>query len=353
MLIQNMDNSVFEHILVCSFDYSREDYFYLHEDFIQIEMCNSLSIKKDFSAIKQIRKLIKSRQPDLIYCHSSKAGAVGRLANIGLNVPVFYNPHGWAFNMKVSWVKRSFYLFVERVLAFITDKYIVISNYEKLSAIEKSVCSGDKVKVIFNGIDLDMFTALSGVTREQLHISSDAYIIGMVGRISRQKAPDIFVQAAAEIKKYIPNAHFIIVGDGDQRHNIELLISKLGLTSDFTITGWVDNPLDFVSLFDQAILVSRWEGFGLVLAEYMKLAKPIIATKVDAIPDLITDHDNGLLIDVDNKSQLLKAVLSINQDELLRNKLVVSSLKRVDAFFDIKRVALEHKYEFLQYLKHV
>lgn len=178
-------------------------------------------------------------------------------------------------------------------------------------------------------------------------IEHDAYVVGMVGRISSQKSPDIFVRAAVEIHKRIPKSYFIIVGDGDQRSEIEQLVCEMGLQKSITITGWVDNPLSYIMLFDQALLLSRWEGFGLVLAEYMKLGKPVVATEINAIPDLITDHDNGLLVDVDNVQQIVAAVLNIYNNKELRKKIINNGLKRVDAFFDIKRVASEHEQMFL------
>lgn len=354
MLLAHMNRSLFEHILVCSFDYNKEDYEHIVDAFVQVDMCNTLSLGKDRYATRKVRGLIKEYRPDAIYCHSSKAGGIGRIANIGLGIPIVYNPHGWAFNMNSSWTKKELYLWIERILALFTTKLVAISNYEKLSAIENRITSAQKIKVIFNGIDVENINSQlfeNGITRELLGIRNDAYIIGMVGRISAQKSPDVFVRAAAKIRDSIPESYFIIVGDGDQRSEIERLINETGLKQSVTITGWVDNPLPYTMLFDQALLLSRWEGFGLVLAEYMKLGKPVVATEINAIPDLITDHDNGLLVEVDNVQQIVDAVLNIYHDKGLRNKLVSNGMKRVDAFFDVKRVASEHEQMFMHLCK--
>lgn len=142
----------------------------------------------------------------------------------------------------------------------------------------------------------------------------------MVGRISEQKAPDIFVRVAAVLKDVIPNAYFMIVGDGEQRREINQLIEELGLVGRVVITGWVNNPIAYANLFDQAVLLSRWEGFGLALTEYMKLGKAIVATEVDAIPDLITDQENGLLVEMDNVEQAANAIKEIFYNEELKQK---------------------------------
>lgn len=355
MLLAYMDRNRYEQILVCSSDYDKSDYQDLVDKFIQVEMCNSLSLRQDAKAIFKLRKLIKDYCPDVIYCHSSKAGGIGRIANMGTGIPLVYNPHGWAFNMKVGHLKSFIYLWIERLLSPLTTRYVMISSYEKMSAIQHRVVRADKMKVIFNGIDMDAVDKeemSETVTRASLNIPEDAYLIGMVGRISQQKAPDVFIRMAASLKDIIPNAYFMIVGDGDQRHEIERLIQDCKLNGKVIITGWVNNPLAYSCLFDQAMLLSRWEGFGLVLVEYMKLGKPIIATEVDAISDLITDHENGLLVEVDNVEQAVKAVQEIMNNAGLKNKLISNGIMRANAFFNVQRVANEHDALFQKYAIH-
>ncbi len=346
MLFANMDRTQYTNTLVCSLDYNPSDYEGLVEECIQVDMRNALSVTRDTVAVREVRRLIKRIRPDLIYCHSSKAGGVGRLANIGSGIPIIYNPHGWAFNMEGKTVKSLIYLWLERCLSPFTTKFVTISNYEKLIAVQKHVAKLGKIKTIFNGIDMEDVErqfAESTVTRESLGIPADACVIGMVGRISAQKAPDTFVRMAAKVKANIPNAWFIIVGDGDECEATERMIAENGLSDCFTITGWVNNPIAYSALFDIAVLLSRWEGFGLVLAEYMKLGKPIVATEVNAIPDLIIDHENGLLVDVDDYEQAAQAVMEICNDEALRNDMIEKGRMRADALFDIRRTAREHE----------
>ena len=190
---------------------------------------------------------------------------------------------------------------------------------------------------------VDKEVELSIVSRVSLNIPENAYLIGMVGRISRQKAPDVFIRVAAALKNILPDAYFMIVGDGEQRADIERLIRNEGLEGRIMITGWVDNPIAYACLFNQALLLSRWEGFGLVLAEYMKLEKPIVATNVDAIPDLITDYENGLLVEADNVDQAVEAVYKLYNDNILREKVIKNGSMRVNAFFNVSRVANEHE----------
>ena len=317
-------------------------------------MHREINIIKDLKSCIAISDVIKKYDPDLIYLNSSKAGALGRIANLRYKKPIIYNPHGWAFNMKTSYLKKKVYIFIERLLSKYTDYIIAISNKEKESAIVNNIANDDKVKVIFNGIDIteyDNNLEFQKNCRLNLNISEDAIVIGMVGRISDQKAPDIFIKSAYEIKKIIPNAYFIIVGDGDKLEEIKKLINSLGLEKDVLITGWIDNTFNYINSFDISMLLSRWEGFGLVLAEYMVCKKPIIATNIDAIPDLIENNVNGLLIEVDSVEECVMATINIINNEVLKNNLILNSDNIVRKKFDVKRVVKEHDYLFSNLLR--
>lgn len=180
------------------------------------------------------------------------------------------------------------------------------------------------------------------VKRKDLNIPEDAFVVGMVGRISPQKAPDVFIKMAKQVKEEVSNAHFIIVGNGNQEGEIRRYAEDNGLSDSLHITGWVDNPMSYVELFDVACLLSRWEGFGLALPEYMMAGKPIVASKVDAIPNIIQDGVNGLLVDVDDDIGASKAVLRIYQESGLRDSLVTQSMEDVHNRFNARRVSEEH-----------
>ena len=100
--------------------------------------------------------------------------------------------------------------------------------------------------------------------------------------------------------------------------------------------------MSYVELFDVACLLSRWEGFGLALPEYMMAGKPIVASRVDAIPNIIRDGENGLLVEVNDSAGASEAVLRIYQENELRKRLVAQGLEDVHSRFDARRVSEEH-----------
>lgn len=346
MLLKHLDKQKITSSVVCAQQFIPEDFMPLVSDFQQIEMVREISPKKDLQAVFRLRKCIKQVNPDIVYCHSSKAGALGRLAVLGMRKTVVYNAHGWAFNMKCSRIKVLIYKYVEKFLAYFTDSIICISDFEKESALRNGVGNQQKLQVIYNGVDVDAIEtniSTTKLSRAQLNVPENAYVVGMIGRISDQKAPDTFVKMAEIVKRSIPEAFFVIVGDGPDRAEIESMILAKGLQQSFFISGWVSNPNDYMTLFDVGVLLSRWEGFGYAIVEYMVAKKPVVATRVDAIPNIVTNEENGLLVEVDDYETTSKQIVRLYSDSALRNKLTAHAYDMVKRKFSISRVATEHE----------
>ena len=245
--------------------------------------------------------------------------------------------------MQCPKIKKLIYIYIEKILALLTDRIIAISPFEKKSALKYKICKENKIVVINNGIDTKKYISNEYRLKKcELGIDDDTYVVGMVGRLSKQKAPDIFVKASELIEKEIEKVFFIIVGDGEEKLEIEKMINDRKLTEKFLVTGWIDNPYDYINLFDQALLLSRWEGFGLVLAEYMLMKKPIVATAVDAIPDLIEDKENGYLVEIDNYEMVANNVIALYKNEEERLRISENGFNKVNELYKIERVVSEH-----------
>lgn len=340
-LFKYSDKEQVENILVCSQNYDYEKFKRLADRVIVLKMAHQINPSSDIKVEKALRRIIKQLKPDIVYAHSSKAGALARIADLGLKNKVIYNPHGWAFNMQQSAKKKEMYKWVEKISAHFCDKIVCISDAEKESALREKICKPSKLQVICNGIDLEEIEKTTPMSRAQLGIPEDAFVVGMVGRLSKQKAPDTFVKSAKLIKEKIPNAFFLMVGDGELRDQVESLINQYDLGSSFLITGWVDNPTAYMKIMDVGMLLSRWEGFGLVLPEYMACGVPIIATNVDAIPNIVKDGVNGMLINKDSFVGAQKVCTRLNSDTELKDRIIASAKSMVKNKFGAKRVAKE------------
>ena len=326
-----------ENIMILSQLYNKSEFKNLADSVEIVSMSHNIGISALKEAI-QIRKKIKKYKPDIVYAHSSIAGAITRMACVGVKTKVIYNPHGWSFNMESD--KKNIFIVLEKVMSRFCDKIICISDAEKESALKYKICKKSKLCVIYNGIDVDEYKP----EKANLPVSDDMFVVGMVGRICKQKAPDVFLKMAGEVKKKIPNSCFVIVGDviegeEQERKDIEELAKKMDV--NLIITGWIDNPLEYMNRFDVGCLLSRWEGFGLVIPEYMLTRTPIVATRVDAIPYLITDGVDGLLVDKDDWKAASDMILKIYYNNELKTKLLENERNKVYKEFDIKRVIEE------------
>ena len=342
--LKYMDHNKFENIAVFSQDFKPDDYKGLIISYEEIAMKREISLG-DFYAVKKLRDIIKKYNPDIVYAHSSKAGAISRIANVGMKSECIYNPHGWAFNMRCTEMKRKSYVTIEKMAAPFCKKIICISSHEKESALTKKICKEDKLELILNGIDIEWYDNYTSSTcnRKTLGISDDAIIVGAVGRLCAQKAPDVFIRAAKRIKESIPNAFFILVGKGEYETEIINYARENNLENSLLITGWVENPMSYIKLFDVAMLLSRWEGFGLVLPEYMIAQKPIVASNVGGITEIISDHENGILVNPGDVEGVYQAVMEILADFRLKTEMTKRAYRDVHVRFDIKRVAKEHE----------
>ena len=351
-LFKYTDHNQVENILICSQNYDYERIKQLADRVIVIKMAHQIDSKADFKAVKAIRHYIKRITPDIVYAHSSKAGALARIADLGIKNKVIYNPHGWAFNMQQSAKKKEMYKWVERISAHFCDKIVCISDAEKESALREKICKPSKLQVIYNGIDLEEIKNTKAKTRNELNIPEDAFVVGQVGRLSEQKAPDVFVKAAKLIKEKIPNAYFILVGDGELRNQIEVMIHKAGLDGSFLITGWVDNPAAYMKIMNVGTLLSRWEGFGLVLPEYMACGVPIVATDVDAIPTILTSKKTGLLVQMDNALNVFQSIFSLYKNQKLKSMLIRDGYEEVIIKYNGHRMVLANEKLYVEGLEY-
>lgn len=251
--------------------------------------------------------------------------------------------------MNIMGIKRIIYLLMEKCLSHFTDEIVCISKAEKESAEREHIADESKLVLIPNGIDISAVSNAVPKQRNVLGINDNAFVVGMIGRLSPQKAPDVFIRAAKLIHDVIPDSAFIIVGDGEEREAIEKFAKENEL--NLYVTGWTDEPYSYLKIFDVAVLLSRWEGFGLAIVEYMAAEKNVVATKTDAIPTLIDDEVDGLLVNVDNPVEVRDKVLWLYYHPKEALNMREKALEKVINKYDIDRVVKQHIKMFNQLLK--
>lgn len=350
MLLKNSNNNNYENILIVSKDYENQiDRFKTYVSNINIvPMTREIEIKKDVKAILKVRKLLKQIKPDIVYLHSSKAGAIGRIAlAFNFRIPVLYNAHGWYFNATISKKKKKFFALIEKMLALKTKMIINISKSEYDSAIKNKIAPEKKMCIIENGIDFDKFkdnNKYRKETREKYNIKDEEIVIGVVGRLSEQKDPMTMIKAFKLVNDVKSNTKLMYVGSGNLEEDVKGYAKQAGILDKIIITGWVSNVEEYIPAFDIAVLPSKWEGFGLVLIEYMACDKPIVASDIGGIPDIIKDKENGLLCKCNDYKDLSEKLLYLINNNEIAYRMIENNIDYRKKY-DIKLVV--KKYEEL------
>lgn len=335
LLLKNMNENKYQNILICpSSGNLQKKISELNIKIYILEMIRNISFFKDFKDILKIRKILKQEKPDVLFLHSSKAGALGRIAQLRLkNTKVLYNPHGWAFNMECSTKKKWFYGIVEKFLSNFTDVIINISNDEYESALKKNI-SFEKMLTIENGIDIEKY---KNNTKTKF---LNKYVIGFVGRLSEQKNPLFLIEIAKVLlQKKEENFLFYIVGDGELRSKLEEEIEKNNLMKYFYIRGWSERVEEDIKNFDVALMISKWEGFGLVVCEYMAAKKPVIAVSVGGVKNIIKNNENGILLENYKEIDFVENILKLKENTEFKTRLIEEAFITVKSNFSVERVA--------------
>ena len=255
----------------------------------------SLHPLADRRALQQLTNHIKKHNYTIVHTHSSKAGIVGRLAARRAGVPIIVHTiHGFPWHDYMSPLKRWFYIQIERYVATFTDALITVSELNKKEALAVHLAPPEKLTTIYSGIDLNRFQiSVDRVSKcKELGLDADLPIVGTVGRLSKQKAPLDFVRAAKNTLQSRERVQFVLVGDGPLENEVR---EAIGDENRIKLLGFRDDVPELLAVLDVFALSSLWEGLGRALTEAMILGRPVAATAVNGVPELIIHGETGLL----------------------------------------------------------
>lgn len=276
----------------------------------------SISLRADYRAYREIKKLIREFKPDIVHTHASKAGAVGRLAAIHCKVPVIVHTfHGHVFHSYFGKLKTGFYIFIERWLAKRSSAIVAISNKQKQELSEVfRIAAPAKMHVVPLGFDLMRFTQNKAENRrsfrEKYQLKDDEIAIGIIGRLAPVKNHRLFVEAIAQLKKEgIARFKAFVIGDGETREEIVACCRELGVSfseagatpdAELIFTSWIKQVEWALHGLDIVALTSLNEGTPVSIIEAQAAGKYVVATNVGGIEDVL-HPDGGLLSEVQDR----------------------------------------------------
>lgn len=271
-----------------------------------------------------IEKIVKRYQIDIIHANSSAAGIVAVKVKKKLHIPTIYTAHGvFGHNAKEMTLNEC-------------DRIICVSEFVRAYAIEKGF-TPEKLVTIYSGIDLNRFKPNSEkvrLIRENIGIPQDAFTVAIVSRIKNlhnKGHADILqvLQNYADAK----NWHLMVIGKGKGKWSLQYQIWKHNLRSRVHVLGHIVNVEEVLDGVDVVVLPSKFETFGLVIAEAMAMEKPVIAYAVGGTPEVIDNEHSGYLVEKDAINCLYEKLASLEKDKVLCSSMGEQGRKRVEKLF--------------------
>ena len=263
---------------------------------------------------------IRQGKYDIVHTHNAIAGAAGRLAAVLARVPVIlHHVHGWGLQNDMSKMTRLLYISSERFCATFSNRLIAVSKPNIEKGLANKICKEDKFTLIYNGINLENFQQQvdKRAVCLELGLDPECKLIGMIGRLDKQKNPLDFIRAAAIVAENYSKVQFVIAGDGPLRHECESLIKELKLAGKFFLLGYRNDINRIYPILALTVLSSLWEGLPVVFQESMAAGKPIVANNVDGARDVITDGKTGYLVKPRQPQEMADRILTLlNNEEL-------------------------------------
>lgn len=321
LLTAHLRPPVFDSTLVCGRVGSHEgDMAYLTEAYgvapIYVpELGRELSPLRDLITLFKLWRLMRRLRPDIVHTHTAKAGFVGRVAAWLAHVPVrVHTFHGHVFHGYFGPRKTAFFLTLERLTARLTDRLITISPAlrDELVSVYR-IAPAEKIAVVPLGLDLSPYLNTPrhlGEFRRQHNLPADTPLVGIVGRLVPIKNHALFLEAAQRVRQSRPDAHFVIVGDGELRESLLAQTKALGLADAVTFTGFLRDLRPVYSDLELLVISSDNEGTPVSIIEALAAGVPVVSTAVGGVPDLLDGGRLGTLVPPGNADALAQAMVT-------------------------------------------
>ncbi len=272
------------------------------------DLQRSIHPVKDFKALLQTIKALREHRPDMLSCHSSKAGLIGRLAGILAGVPVIFTAHGWAFTEGVPKRERALYTILEKMAAWFCRHIITVSEYDRRLALDSGVGSAKKMTAIHNGMPerpCPRREAGGGPVR-----------LMMVARVGPQKDHARLIRAlwgCADL-----NWTLDFIGGGDDME-LRTLAKQLELDDRITFLGERDDVAELMEKnADIYLLISNWEGLPRSILEAMRAGLPVIASDVGGVRESVIQDETGYIVPPGQDQALIQALRKLIPDRGLQ-----------------------------------
>jgi len=367
-LSEALDKNNFETILVTGeIEDSEGDMSYLASE-RNLNVTNvpgfrrKLDFVGDIKVFWKVFKIIAKEKPDIIHTHTAKAGTLGRVAGIIYNIfaknkaILIHTFHGHVLSGYFGTLKSSIFVYIERFLAHFTNKIIAVSAsvYQDLTRLK--IGNRTKIVIIPLGLELDSFLAINSM--KDISKTPEYFKVGIIGRLVPIKNHRLFLESA---RLYIDNKlhlpiKFVIIGDGELKNELENYAKELNLNDVIEFRGWLKDLDKVYSKLDIVCLTSLNEGTPVSLIEAMAASKPVIATNVGGVKELLSNNppslnqtsnlqicERGILTKSCNINAFTEGLRILAEDKCLRNKMGQNGREFAKERFSKERLTFDIK----------
>jgi glycosyltransferase involved in cell wall biosynthesis len=300
-----------------------------------------LSPRDDLTALRELTELCRTGRYDVVHTHSAKAGALGRVAAHRAEVPlIVHTYHGFPFHEFQSPLRKAAYIGIERRLARITDAVLAIGTGVATEALRRGLARPSTLRTIapvVEAITVPRTAETRAVARARLGIGELAPVVGTVGRIDYQKAPEHLIAAAAKLRH--TDAVTVWIGSGPGLAEATELVRRAGLAERFLFAGERADVASLLPAFEVFAMASRYEGLPCAVVEAMRCGVPVVATAVNSVPDLVVPGESGILVPPGRPDLLAAAIAGVLDDCRTAERLVAQARILAGSNFDSERLA--------------
>ena len=321
----------------------------LRERFLTVpSLVRPLSPLDDLKALFQIRNMVRSLNSEIVHTHSSKAGILGRWAAklSAREVKLVHTVHGFAFSPFHGRFSNTVYKTLERLTAPITDLFLFVTDEDRKEAERLGLLKRSSWAIVRSIVGVERFRQAASrrkELREKMGISLSTPVIGGLFPFKPQKDPLGFIEIANLVHQRLPQALFLVGGDGVLRREMERLIEELGLREWVRLLGWQERAEEFLPLCDTLLLPSLWEGLPQVLVQAMACNTIPVASSVNGTKELLREGRNGLLFSPRDYREGASKVLQSLEDKTFREIFPEEAKKTLEGFNPLEMVALQER----------
>jgi glycosyltransferase involved in cell wall biosynthesis len=349
---ENINKNVFDSFVVTGIggvldsDACKNSRLYQLKNFVR-----EISPLRDLKAIFKIYLILRKEIPDIVHTHSSKAGVIGRIAAklAGIKV-VVHTIHGYGFNETQNWFVKRFYVFLEKFCALLSDKLIVVTKEDIKKGLHYKIAKEDKFVLIRAGIDTAFYNDFvpNPKFKERLGIDKNSRVVVTISPFKPQKNLKDFIKTAFLLRSRFKDVIFLMVGDGEQRKELEDLIESLNLKNKVFMLGWRADIAEILKASDIFVLTSLWEGLPCSIVEAMCCSKPVVANAVDGVKEIIVNGETGFLIEPNNYAKTAEKIMYLLNDETALKNMSAKACNSIGQEYNISRNLKQHEELYLK-----